>query len=119
MAADVTAVSGGPAIGARSAPWTVTLGGAGTMPAVGQQFLLKPGGSVYPGGLAGTLTAADPAAGTVTVTPGSLDDAVRTANVVFSGPLGDATAAARAVCTGPPSLTSEIDFGSISASELA
>ena len=119
IATDVTAVSGGPAIGARSAPWTVTLGAAATMPAVGQEFLLKPGGSVYPGGLAGTVTAADPAAGTVTVTPGTLGAAVQTVKVAFSGPLGDANAAARALPAGGPSLTSEIDFGSISASELA
>jgi hypothetical protein len=119
VASNVTAVSGGPDFGAPSAPWTVTLPASAKMPAMGQQFLLKPGGKVYPGGLAGTVTAADTTARTITVTPGSLDAAVRSAKAVFTGPLSGANAASRVATASASSLTGEIDFGSISASELA
>ncbi|MCW2933255.1 MAG: Ig family protein [Actinomycetia bacterium] len=120
---EVTAVSGGPGVGLATAPWTVTLAAATAVPAVGQGFLLKPGGTVYPGGLAGTVTAVNAAAGTITVAPASLATTVTSATATFTGPLGDASAAVGQgkpdTRAGGPSLTSEIDFGSIDASELA
>jgi len=132
--ADVTAVTGGPGVALTTAPWTVTLAAAAAVPTVGQPFLLRPGGTVYPGGLAGTVTAADAATDTITVAPATLDAAVTSATATFTGPLGNASAATRpaaATGSGTPtgmdatarpaggSLTSEIDFGSIDASELA
>jgi hypothetical protein len=127
----VTAVSGGPGVGLATTPWTVTLAAAARGPAVGQRFLLKPGGTVYPGGLAGTVTAVNAAAGTITVAPASLATTVKSATATFTGPLGDASAAKHggragaadggnaSLPAGGSSLTSEIDFGSIDASELA
>lgn len=127
---DVAAVAGGPAVALATAPWTVTLKATAPVPAVGQAFLLRPGGTVYPGGLAGTVTAADAATNTITVTPSTLDAAVASATATFSGPLGNASAAgpatrastrtrlgAHPAGTSPGALTSEIDFGSIDASE--
>lgn len=135
--ADVTAVTGGQAAtsgtGVSQAPWVVTLAAAAAVPAVGQQYLLKPGGTVYPAGLAGPVTAVDnstsPATITVSAGSGSLDSAVRSAQAVFSGPLGDASASGASASGatlprrdgasgGASSLTSTIDFGSISASTL-
>jgi len=131
--ADVTAVTGGPRVALTTAPWTVTLTATAPVPAVGQPFLLRPGGTVYPGGLAGTVTADDVATNTITVTPSTLDAAVASASAMFSGPLGNASAAGpvtvtstatqpgahRAVRPAAAALTSEIDFGSIDASEAA
>jgi hypothetical protein len=128
--ADVAAVAGGPAVALATAPWTVTLKATAPVPAVGQAFLLRPGGTVYPGGLAGTVTAADAAANTITVAPATLDAAVASATATFSGPIGNASAAvtgtstrthleAHPAGTRPGALTSEIDFGSIDASEAA
>jgi hypothetical protein len=121
--ADVTAVSGGPGLGLTTTPWTVTLAAAATPPAVGQQYLLKPGAAVFPSGLAGTVTAANTTAGTITVTPAPLDATAASATAVFTGPLGNASAHAGAAYAGPSvpaaGLTSEIDFGKIDASELA
>jgi hypothetical protein len=97
----VTAVSGGAGLGRTTTPWTVTLAATVTPPAVGQQFLLKPGAAVYPSGLAGTVTAVDTTAGTITVTQGPLAAAVQTATAVFTGPLGNASAATGPVPAGP------------------
>lgn len=128
--ADVTAVSGGPVIGTNSgkaAPWTVTLSGTAPVPSIGQGFLLKPGGKVYPSGLAGAVTAIDdsvsPPAITVSASSTPLDAIAESAQAIFTGPLGDAAAASRSgtratIPAGPPSLTSTIDFGSFAASTL-
>jgi hypothetical protein len=128
--ADVTAVTGGPALGASpgaAAPWTVTLSGSAPVPSSGQGFLLKPGGKVYPSGLAGTVTAVDGSAKppTITVSASStpLGAITRSAQAIFTGPLGDATATTPggtrpAIPAGPPSLTSTIDFAPISASTM-
>ena len=135
VGAGVTAASGGELAGsgasARQAPWTVTLAPSAAVPAVGQQFLLRPGGAVYPSGLAGTVTAVDSSASapviTVSASAAPLDSAVQSAQAVFTGPLGDAAAsgdvasgspARRWIRAGGPSLTSTIDFGSIAASTL-
>jgi IPT/TIG domain len=118
---DVTAVSGGPAFGqgARQAPWVVTLASGVQLPTVGQQFLLKPGGSVYPAGLAGKVTAADSATNTITVSPpsGSLDAAVASAQAIFTGPLGDGAqgSATARLGSGP---AGAISFGSIPGTAL-
>jgi len=128
--ADVTAVSGGPALGTSpgaAAPWTVTLSAAASVPSLGQGFLLKPGGTVYPSGLAGTVTAVDGSASppkiTVSAAGTSLGAITKSAQAIFTGPLGDATATSPAgirpaIPAGPPSLTSTIDFAPISASTL-
>ena len=129
---DVTAVTGGQVIvgksGANQAPWLVTLSGTATVPAVGQQYLLRPGGLVYPAGLVGTVTAVDnsqsPATITVSAPSGSLDSAVRLAQAVFSGPLGDGGTSSRSLLrpgsasAGASALSSTVNFGSISASTL-
>ncbi|MGO8956552.1 MAG: IPT/TIG domain-containing protein [Streptosporangiaceae bacterium] len=129
---DVAAVTGGRAVtsstGVTQAPWVVTLAPPVAVPAVGRHFLLKPGGSAYPAGLAGTVTAVDsstsPATITVSAPSGSLDSAVKSVRVVFSGPLGDAEASSAGMTRrdgtagAGSSLTSTIDFGSISASTL-
>jgi hypothetical protein len=135
---DVTAVTGGQAdISGNStsqAPWVVTLAAAATVPAVGQGFVMKPGSPVFPSGLAGTVTAVDSTASPATITvaapSASLDSVVQSAEVNFSGPLGDpATATRHPVRVVIPhstargssagsNLASTIDFGSISASAL-
>jgi hypothetical protein len=130
--AEVTAVTGGQATtsgkGISQAPWVVTLAASAAMPAVGKHFLLKPGSSVYPAGLAGTVTAVDDSASPATITvaapPGSLDAVVSSARAAYSGPLGDASAGGGVVRepsgpSGGSSLTSTIDFGSISGSTLS
>jgi hypothetical protein len=128
--ADVTAVTGGPALRASpgtAAPWTVTLSGSAAVPSLGQGFLLKPGGTVYPSGLAGTVTAVDGSANppqiTVSASATSLSTITRSAQATFTGPLGDAAATSPggirpAIPAAPPSLTSTIDFAPISASTL-
>jgi photosystem II stability/assembly factor-like uncharacterized protein len=130
--ADVTAVTGGQAVssstGVSQAPWVVTLAVAAAVPAVGQQYLLKPGSAVYPAGLAGTVTAVDtstsPATITVSASSGSFDSAVQSAQAVFSGSLSDADANSGGVVrrnspsASGPSLPGGIDFGSIPASAL-
>jgi photosystem II stability/assembly factor-like uncharacterized protein len=130
---DVTSVTGGQAdangAAANQTPWTVTLAAAATVPAVGQGFLLKPGSSVYPSGLAGTVTAVDstdsPATITVAAPSASLASVTQTAQVDFSGPISEAMEqSTRGLREVPPrghaasDLTSTIDFGSISASAL-
>ena len=134
---DVTAVTGGQAStnskSASQTPWVVTLAAAAKVPVVGQGFLLKPGGSVFPSGLAGVVTAIDstssPTSITVSPSPASLAAVVQSAQVNYSGPLGDSSPGAqlstRVMIPGDAqagsagsSLTSTIDFGSISASAL-
>jgi hypothetical protein len=130
---DVTSVTGGQATvngaTATQTPWTVTLAATATVPAVGQGFLLKPGSSVYPSGLAGTVTAVDttvsPAVITVAAPSASLASVTKTAQVDFSGPVsGSMEQSARGRKEARPrdhaasALTGTIDFGSISASAL-
>ena len=132
--ASVTAVTGGGAdpggSGSGQQPWTVTLAAGGALPTAGQGFVLRPGGRIHPSGLAGTVTAVDTSAadGTaaVTVTPSaaSLTSVMATAQSVFSGPLGDSQGSSSAAPAGrvrvqnASSLTSTVDFGSVSASVL-
>jgi hypothetical protein len=130
---DVTSVTGGQATvngaAATQTPWTVTLAAAATVPAVGQSFLLKPGSSVYPSGLAGPVTAVDttvsPAVITVAAPSASLASVTKTALVDFSGPISgsmeQSTRGRREVRPrghAASALTGTIDFGSISASAL-
>ncbi len=131
-AAGVTAVTGGEADpsgnGTGQQPWTVTLAAGAAVPTAGQGFVVRPGGQVHPSGLAGTVTAVDTSAadGTTTLivkpSAASLTSVMSSAQAVYSGPLGDAQGAsssspARQVQRAG-SLTSTVDFGSVSASVL-
>lgn len=119
--ADVTAVSGGLAQGGSQAPWTVTLAPTVPVPGIGEKYLLRPGGAVYPTGLAGTVTAVDDATGVITVKP-ELAATVTSAQALFTGPLGsaDATGTSGDTTARPAggSLTNTVSFPPIPASAL-
>ncbi len=135
-ASDVSAVTGGLATttgdGVSQTPWQVTLAAGATVPAAGQDYVLEPGGSVYPSGLAGTVTAVDTAATPATITvaaPASLASTMQAAQADFSGLIGDGAVpangsqrpvvmrAARSPAAAQD-LLGTIDFGSIPASAL-
>ncbi|MFI7596594.1 IPT/TIG domain-containing protein [Actinoplanes sp. NPDC049681] len=118
VAADVEWVTGGyHADTGVAEPWLVGLPKGSTAPAVGRQFVLRPGDPAFPSGLAGTVTeVADQLDGSVrvTVAPSDLEGAVDTLSLDYAGPVG-APPAARAAAvevgkafefsvTGPTSL---------------
>ncbi len=100
VAADVEWVTGGsdPDTGA-AGPWVVGLPKGATVPAVGRQFLVRPGTAAFPSGLAGTVTeVADQLDETVrvTVAPSDLATAVDTLRLDYSGPVVASNAGVRA-----------------------
>jgi len=134
---DVSAVTGGvpttTSTGVTQTPWQVMLASGATLPAVGQEYVLEPGGSAYPGGLAGTVTAVDTSGTPVTITvapPASLAATMQSATVDFSGPIGDGPVpadssqhpmvmyASRRPAAAQSDLLGTIDFGAIPAGAL-
>jgi hypothetical protein len=96
VAGPVEWVTGGydPA-GNTTKPWQVGLPKGVTAPAVGRQFLLRPGGAVFPSGLAGTVTEVAEQLDEsvrVTVAPTDLTKALTTYSLDYTGPVVDPSA---------------------------
>jgi hypothetical protein len=98
VASGVQWVSGGtdPNTGTTS-DWVVSISAGTNVPAIGAQYVLEPGGDVFPAGLAGTVsaTAAQGDGSTrLTISPTPIEDALADATIQFSdGP--SATPAAK------------------------